>query len=441
MNAHSRIVNVLAVLILLVSISAPNVLALAEEKSLKDLSKESEKGKTERHVETVIKKSGIEYTIQIPESDFNGDIAIEPSLSDGAPSVIKYEGFEGVFPNTWILTGSPTWCKTDYKPAVGAWSGWPACAGTGAVPAGGLYPNNVNSWMVYGPFSLVGVTNASITFKHWTDTEVFGDYFIFSISPDNFFNYWCEWGYSGDFTPWKKVTIDLKNALGVDLRGEPNVWIKFGFTSDSAVQDYGTFLDEIKIIATYAPRITVRSPNGGETWVRGTTHTLRWNSTGGPGTNVSIKLLKSGGGVETITSNTPNDGSYPWTISTERVLGSDYKIKVTSTSNSAYNDTSDNNFTIGGINVISPNGGNNWVRGTTRNVRWSSLGSPGANVSIKLINSSGVIETIASNTPNDGLHPWTIPLARVLASDYKIRVASTSNVVYKDVSDNNFTIS
>jgi hypothetical protein len=89
--------------------------------------------------------------------------------------------------------------------------------------------------------------------------------------------------------------------------------------------------------------LTVTSPNGGESWVRGTTHAITWASIGSVGANVKIELLKSGVVKGTIT--TPNDGSYSWTIGSSN-LGTDYKVRITSTSNSAITDSSDNNFAI-----------------------------------------------------------------------------------------------
>ena len=95
-----------------------------------------------------------------------------------------------------------------------------------------------------------------------------------------------------------------------------------------------------------APVIYVVTPNGGETWIRGTSNSITWNSEGIPGPNVKLELLKNGSAVGTVIPSTPNDGSHAWSITSTRAPGTDYKIRVTSTSNSVYKDISDNNFTI-----------------------------------------------------------------------------------------------
>ena len=91
--------------------------------------------------------------------------------------------------------------------------------------------------------------------------------------------------------------------------------------------------------------IRIVSPNGGENWKHGTTHTISWTKTGNPGANVRIQLYRGSSLVKTISSSTPNDGSFSWSIPSAQAIGNDYKIKITST-NGAYNDWSDSNFRI-----------------------------------------------------------------------------------------------
>ncbi len=95
--------------------------------------------------------------------------------------------------------------------------------------------------------------------------------------------------------------------------------------------------------------------------------------------------------------------------------------------------------TIGGITVLSPNGGENWKRGTTKTISWTSTGSPGSYVKIELLK-NGVASIIKSSTSNDGSWNWAIPSAQTTGTIYKIRVTSTENSVYMDSSDNDFTI-
>jgi hypothetical protein len=200
------------------------------------------------------------------------------------------------------------------------------------------------------------------------------------------------------------------------------------------------------------PSITVQSPNGGEVFnANGTTKVISWNFTGNPGANVMIEIMKSGVLNAVINASTPvgtnGFGYYYWTIPSNQTAGSDYKIRVTSTTNGSYTDTSDNNFTIAppSLTVKSPNGGEvYYADGAMKVISWNYTGDPGANVMIELLK-GGVVNTVLSaSTPTGtngfGYYYWIIPSNQTAGSDYKIRVTSTTNGSYTDNSNNNFTI-
>ncbi|MDD1676942.1 MAG: GPI anchored serine-threonine rich family protein [Methanomicrobiales archaeon] len=202
---------------------------------------------------------------------------------------------------------------------------------------------------------------------------------------------------------------------------------------------------------TTTPALTTTSPNGGESWARGTTPHITWTSSGSVGSYVKIELLKAGVVNKVITSSTANDGSYSsWAIPTTQTTGSDYKIRITSTSNSAYADSSNAYFSItsgstttatGLITVTDPNGGESYARGTTQRITWTSSGSVGSNVKIELLKAGVVNRIITSSTANDGSYSyWDISSSQTTGSDYKIRISSTTNGACTDSSGANFAI-
>jgi len=96
--------------------------------------------------------------------------------------------------------------------------------------------------------------------------------------------------------------------------------------------------------------IAVVSPNGGENWQAGTSHAITWTYTGNPGSKVKIELLKNGALKSTITTKasigTGGKGIYNWKISRSLTPGTDYRIRVTSVTNSSATDTSEGNSSI-----------------------------------------------------------------------------------------------
>src|SRR5262249_32817087 len=88
------------------------------------------------------------------------------------------------------------------------------------------------SWMVYGPFSLAGATQAGLTLNMDLNSEFGVDYLAFMASIDN--NHFHGTGYSGTtLGSFAEETLDLSPIPVIgDLRGQPNVWIGIVFQSD-----------------------------------------------------------------------------------------------------------------------------------------------------------------------------------------------------------------
>jgi Ser-Thr-rich glycosyl-phosphatidyl-inositol-anchored membrane family len=88
--------------------------------------------------------------------------------------------------------------------------------------------------------------------------------------------------------------------------------------------------------APVSTSITVTSPTTGASWARGSTHSITWSSTGSPGANVKIQLLKAGVLVSTITTSVPTSThTFTWKVPTTLSLATTYQIKIVSTTNAA----------------------------------------------------------------------------------------------------------
>lgn len=158
------------------------------------------------------------------------------------------ETFEGVFPGSnWLLTGTPTWSDTSYDAHGGSWSGW--CAASVEWPEEG-YVDNMNAWMVYGPFSLADATNAAVNFWYKNYSETSCDYFGWYVSTDDINFYGLR--VTGNQNSWREQTFYLTNVYTLgNLCGKNEVWLAFIFTSDSSIAGTygytGAFVDDISL--------------------------------------------------------------------------------------------------------------------------------------------------------------------------------------------------
>ena len=199
-----------------------------------------------------------------------------------------------------------------------------------------------------------------------------------------------------------------------------------------------------------APTITVGVPSRREVWATGSTQTITWTyPPGNPGVGVKIELLKGGVLNSTITAavNTGSggNGSYSWTIPGNPTLERLPGFRITSTTNAAYTDTSNANFTITGpppptITVVTPNGWKNWAAGSTQTITWTYTGNPGSAVKIELLNagSPSIPYYAVVGSGGNGSYNLIIPANQVAGIDYRIRITSITNAAYTDTSDANF---
>ncbi|MDY0152005.1 MAG: glycosyl hydrolase [Candidatus Cloacimonas sp.] len=139
---------------------------------------------------------------------------------------------------------------------------------------------------------------------------------------------------------WNGSNLIFDMPSGVLQDNKVYRWRVRSINSKNEYSDYSPY----STFSVRSPFVTVTSPNGGESWQRGTTKTITWVN-GGIG-NIKIELLQNGNVVTSNlpTSISPSSQSHSWTIPTN-LSGNNFKIKISTISNSL-SDTSNNNFSI-----------------------------------------------------------------------------------------------
>ena len=120
--------------------------------------------------------------------------------------------------------------------------------------------------------------------------------------------------------------------------------VRLTMEDDAGWEAYQIELDYITVSPPPCS-ITVISPNGGENWELGSTHPITWTSSNAGGI-VKIELYKGTTYYKTITSSTPNDGSFSWPIPSSYDAYNSYRIKITDTIDSSCHDYSNSVFAL-----------------------------------------------------------------------------------------------
>jgi DNA-binding beta-propeller fold protein YncE len=209
--------------------------------------------------------------------------------------------------------------------------------------------------------------------------------------------------------------------------GAGSYLVKWEYKKDSSLSsgsDCG-WLDKVEL--TLDNTITIINPTSSTTWAPGNPADITWSSTGTI-SNVKIDLYKGTTFKETIISSTANDGTYTWaTVNSTLADGTDYKVRVSSTTDSGLYDESDA-FTIEGrsITVTSPTSGDIWSTGQSVNITWTSTGAISSYVDIDVYKGT-TLAAYASSIDNDGIYPWIVDSFFVEGTDYKIRISDDTD--------------
>lgn len=172
---------------------------------------------------------------------------------------IANQTFEGDFPGAWTLVdntgGAFSFGKRGCQPFQGAFSGWAVGGGSSgtSLECAANYPNQVTTWMVFGPFSLAGDTAAELTLKAWYQTESYPDpdadqdQVRWCASPDGS-TFYC-YQVSGSSGGWVDLAMDLANVpVFGSMLGDDSVWIGVQFESDLNINlPVGLYVDNVRV--------------------------------------------------------------------------------------------------------------------------------------------------------------------------------------------------
>ncbi len=270
----------------------------------------------------------------------------EPDVESPLAAILN-EGFEGAWPTgLWSVGdfsntdgGEYLWDDSNCWPHSGSWAGYSVGGGAqgNQLPCWGPYPNNLNTWAIWGPFNLGSASSASLTFYFTGATEggtncPFDRFFAgHSANGADFTGtFFCgDWTAGTDGNQYFSRTIDLASRLG-----DASVWVGFALQTDVSNVDIGMMIDDVSVDVTSscatpaAPALT--APANGAS-LTDTTPAFTWNSVANANTyaievdnnaDFSSPLIQQ---TRTQTNFTPANalvaGTYHWRVGANNTAG------------------------------------------------------------------------------------------------------------------------
>jgi len=212
-----------------------------------------------------------------------------------------------------------------------------------------------------------------------------------------------------------------------------NIRIRINDAGNSDIYDISTSAFTIN-------NLLVTSPVLDQEFQIGKRLTINWNSTNL--SNIDIALSLDGGlnFTRTIASNIPSSlGTYVWVIPTDVSSSNQAVVRISSTSNSATNDLSDQ-FVLKRLDISSPDGGEIWQTGTTHDITWNS--GQIENIDIYFSSNGGIDWTLLVDNYDDIIndsYSWNIP--NNTTTNALIKLVDSDNPSISDSSSSAFSIS
>ncbi|MCF6270310.1 MAG: hypothetical protein L3J41_11400 [Melioribacteraceae bacterium] len=214
--------------------------------------------------------------------------------------------------------------------------------------------------------------------------------------------------------------------------------IKVVDSDDPSIQDESDSYFNINNIND--GEIQIITPNGGESLLANTSATIRWTSSNV--SNVKIEYSQNNGADwVTVVESTPSNGSYQW-ASVPNIYSELCAVRISDVNRSDIKSVSASTFTITNlivqsIDITSPNGGELWEAGTSKNITWNS--SAVTHVKIEFTSNNGLDWTvIENNLASSGSYDWSVP--NVNSTQAKIRISDAVDGDPVDESNSTFKI-
>ncbi|MBD3386906.1 hypothetical protein GF407_18525 [candidate division KSB1 bacterium] len=228
--------------------------------------------------------------------------------------------------------------------------------------------------------------------------------------------------FDGTVTDVNKLQGNVANKYaGVILYGDPT--------------DRNVFIESFHLKAPY---ISIAAPNGGEKYTGNSTQSITWTNHNFNGATVDIYFSdNSGQDWQVVEMGVPNNGSYSWAV--PDVAATTCRIKVVNAGAALPYDVSDDDFEIEEdiptVSITRPQGGENWIIGTSQLINWNASSSINF-VDLYYTLDGGSTRTLVkgSLSASQGSYVWTIP-TNLIADSVQIIVEKTVlDQVYSDTS-------
>ncbi|MBU4446246.1 MAG: T9SS type A sorting domain-containing protein [Candidatus Marinimicrobia bacterium] len=368
--------------------------------------------------------------------------------------IYAQQGFNGDFEtgdfSGWTITGPHTSYIHRYK--YGS-----QCAVIhiyGSNASGQSTPNN--QWQMVGlPITLPETAEFMNFYMEVTGNAHHNGGYVWIVDADSANKYTLlyhsgDGGGSGQDYPWAFHEADIKAWAG------RQVTIYFAGHNSNGESDHAVdiYFDNIRFSPTdtdtIPPVVTLDEPNGAEIWMQGETQEISWTANDESYIRTDSVFYSIDNGVTWIfiASHSGNCQNFSWQVPNTPSDQCLVKVSVHDSGNNNAIDISDSVFTILSddspptVQIIKPNGGENWSTSVWHTITWvadDNIGVSGDSIYYSVNNGADWI-WIADHTGNSHSYSFGIPDAPSDQCLVKVKIFDINDNWKEDISDNVFSV-
>ena len=240
-------------------------------------------------------------------------------------------------------------------------------------------------------------------------------------------------------TSWNTISSSVSAGTGsynYTIPDDQNI-ATTGFLIKIFDNDFPT-LHDISDAAATVEYLNLTSPDGGESWLAGSSKNITWNSS--LVSNVDLYYSLDGGSTwnSIATGVTASAQSQNWDIDAT-ISSDDALVKIVDNANTNIYDISSNVFRIGKVQITSPVSGDIWQAGTEETLTWTNSSNV-TSINIEFSSDGGTSWQTLESSYNASLQTYTLTVPSVASSNAMFRI--TDAVSNSEITDNSdeFTI-
>jgi hypothetical protein len=237
---------------------------------------------------------------------------------------------------------------------------------------------------------------------------------------------------------WSSITNFILASSGTFNWTVPNVHssdCKVRITADTMSGNVYDVSDSV--FAIIRPAFTLLSPNGGNIFKCGSTQNITWAASPGI-SKIKIDLTTDEGTTWNMIANNiaAASGTFSWTVPSSP--SSNCKIKLSDASDSTLYVMSNIDFTIKGLALTSPIGGEIWLSGTSASISWIQFGVSNIKIEYSTNNGAYWYTIVVNDSASKGTYTWSVPF--VFSGQCRVKISDADDLTLTDMSANQFRI-